>query len=459
MGDERLKILSMLEEGKITRGEAVKLLDALDSAAQRDQPAQRGISNDSLTQSIESVLSDFNIKADGVSKEMSQNFSGMEGKLHEMLSGSLEKLSSNFESLQKNLQNIINNITEDMDKSTVSLSSRLKEETSILGSLIDGEGGNNTGKLYRNMEDMQKNFGALPLDPSALAASLSAVFGSLMQSTVSPKVSSGLYKKSIKDSLPKLLDFECINGNVYLEGYDGYDIETEVYCVTGQEKVDEMVSVTDNDEEYGIKIMNSGDSSVSLDVKIPKMMLDNVQAVTSRGKVEISEISCGRLLCTTSRGKITLSNLECGSIDCTSSEGRIETFGIRSQKMFLMTKNSPIIIEGTTCVMSDCSTSNGSITLELDDKIYGSNEFRLTTENAPIDVKLDVPDDTGIYVDAFSFNGSIRLPGLQDFSYTTKETGKVGSSHIVGRTGNFETAKNSISIIVQTKDSQISFKQ
>lgn len=456
MDNERLRILSMLQEGMITSSEAVELLKAIDPYDERNGSYGTSEINDNLSSSMENVIADFNKNTGNISEELSNKFSGMDKKLQEMMNISLEKLISNMEFLEKNLKSIVDKITQNLNENTDILSSKLKEETSNLTGLIVEKDGEEMGKLSRSMKDMQSNLGSIRIDSSALGEGLSGIFANLAQNVKSSRVISELYKKNIDDASSINLKFEALGGSLFLEGYDGDAIETEVYCRTTHESVTEAVLVTEKDDIYGICPISPNITSVQLDIKIPSKKFKEISVSTSDGKIEVSGISCECLFCTTSRGKLSLSNLSCGIIEAGTSEGKVSLSEIKSKKIFVNTFNSPILINSTFCKSSDMITANGAINLELNDSVNGNYEYKLTTENAPINVELSIPNGTGIFIDALSENGNISVNEIPDFKYNSVDS-KSGSRHMTGQTSDFEKSESTIKIIAKNKNSQINF--
>lgn len=456
MNSERLKILNMLQEGRITCSEAAELLNVIDPLKKKNAEYDNRAINDSLSSSIENVIADFNKNTGSISEELSKKFSGMDKKLQGAMNVSLDQLTANMKSLEQNLKSIIDGISRDLGSSTASLPTKLREEASNLSDLVGEKGREDMGKLSRSMKEMQNNLGGIPIDPSSLADSLSGIFTGLIQNTGSSRVISELYKKNIDDTSFINLKFEAVRGSLFLERYEGSEIETEVYCRTPYGNQSEAVSVTDEDDTYGINPVSSDSTSIQLDIRVPEKTFNEVSVSTTDGKVEVSDIACKCLFCTASRSKISLSNLSCDIIEAGTSEGQVSLSGIKCKKIFVSTHNSPIIIDGTSCRSSDIITVNGSITMELNDNVLGNNEYKLRTENAPIAVELNIPNYTGIFIDARSENGNIKLDGIPNFLYKVNDR-ESGSSHIVGQTSDFEKSENTIRIIAKTKNSQINF--
>jgi hypothetical protein len=237
MLNEKLKILNMLKEGSITSSEAIELLDAVESSNRRNIGENKVI-NDSLSSSIENVINDFNKNTRSISEELSDKFGGMDKKLQEVMDVSIEQLTANLKSIQDSLEKIITGITHDLSTSTGTISSKIKEEASALNSLIAEQESKDAGKLSRSMEDMQKNLNNIPINPSFLAENLTGIFTGLIKKNSSTGITSGLYKKEVDIPSSMALKFEALRGNIYLEGYEGDQIEVEVYSQSSHKSTD-----------------------------------------------------------------------------------------------------------------------------------------------------------------------------------------------------------------------------
>lgn len=452
MNNEKLKILTMLEEGKITSDEAVKLLNTFDTVEEVNGQ------DNSLSNAIKTFIDNFNKNTNSISRELLEKLDYM----HENLSGSItlseKNLTSSLKPLQTDLEGLIGKIIVDIDKNSNNITSTLSEEAAQLNKLLNIEGGQGSSDLSRGIDDLQKNLQSIPIDTSLLSGKLSNMFDMITQIPSNTNNYSKFFSKKIADASSLNLLFETVNGSISLEGYDCEEIEVSVHCKVPGSCNGEVISVIDTPETYGISINKDNGSAVSLDIRMPKFVFNRIHADTSNGKIRVLDLRCKDLICITSKARISLAGLECSTIKANTCEGKIELSDIHSKKLFIKTSNSPIEVDNISCELSEIITVNGNINLELSDNISGRNEFKLSTSNGRIDIVLSQPPETGLYIDTFSFNGNVNIIDQPPLSYSKNEHNKLGNSHIIGETPGYNTSEKSIKITAQTTNNTIDFR-
>lgn len=459
MSSERIKILAMLEEGKITSSEAIELLDNLDSSEQSRSDDKNISAGDGLSNIVKDVIDDFNKNSGIVSEGLLEKFHGINEDLKSVLDINLEQLAASLKFLQKDLENIIGKLTDDLGKNTEGLYLRLQEEASTMNNLVNEKDEQGTDKLNRSMGEIEKNLTSIPFEATSLAGDLSGMFRSIMQNKRGSMLLSETHRRNIEDASCISLHFEGYDGSICIDGYDGDDIETVVYCRTSLKTLESAVIVADEPIVYSVKPVGQEISSLSLDIKIPKKKFKDIHISTSNAKIEANDLYCGNLICAASKGRITLSGLVCDSIECSVSDGKVEVLQVKSRELFIKAHNSPVKITGSSFKDSRINSTKGSVSLTLDENIYGHNEYSLSSVDDRMDIRLSIPSDSGIYIDAFCLNGFIDMEEIKGFSYQTREVSNCANPHIVGQTGNFEAASNSVRITAQAANSGIRIRQ
>lgn len=453
MNNERLKILILLEEGKITSEEANSLLKTFDSL--EDENKQKN-QNNNLSGTIKSIIENFSGNASSMSEELLKDFNRIDKKLQGKLTPDMKEFTLNLKSLQADLENIINRIIDDVNKSTGDITSTISEEASRLNGLVaDKDGSDN---LSRSMGELHKNLKDIPGDTSSLTGKFSDIFNGLTQINTNINAYNKTFRKAISDASSINLEFQAINGSISIEGYEGSEIEIEAYCKIPADSTDKAISIIDEEGIYKVIADENKNLSISFDIKIPKSMFNRICLSTSNGKIRALDLLCKDFISITSDAKISLSGLKCSIIESNTSEGKIELSDIDSEKVFLQAFNSPIVLDNIRCKLSDIVTTNSNIYLELSDTIYGKSEYKLSTDNGKIDVNLSLPPGTGISIDAFSLNGTVDVIDMPSLSYSKKESSKSGSSHIIGETPNYNTAANCVKVTAVTSKQSILIK-
>jgi DUF4097 and DUF4098 domain-containing protein YvlB len=169
------------------------------------------------------------------------------------------------------------------------------------------------------------------------------------------------------------------------------------------------------------------DLAVNVTLNVPRTGLYSVETRTGNGRVEVHGI-------TIADGRITTGN---GHLVCNAAS---------AEQLNLRSGNGSVEIEGDI-MMIDAGTGNGSMTVRP--RGARSQNFRLQTGNGSIKVDAStLSADAGFKVEAHTGMGGINLsmPGL----IYDRDIRTVGHKHIIGRTANYEQASVKVTLAAKT---------
>ncbi|HYF81016.1 MAG TPA: DUF4097 family beta strand repeat-containing protein [Symbiobacteriaceae bacterium] len=169
------------------------------------------------------------------------------------------------------------------------------------------------------------------------------------------------------------------------------------------------------------------DLAVNVTLNVPRTGLYSVETRTGNGRVEVHGI-------TIADGRITTGN---GHLVCNAAS---------AEQLNLRSGNGSVEIEGDI-MMIDAGTGNGSMTVRP--RGARSQNFRLQTGNGSIKVDTStLSADAGFKVEAHTGMGGINLsmPGL----IYDRDIRTVGHKHIIGRTANYEQASVKVTLAAKT---------
>lgn len=409
--EEKVLILKMLQEGKITTDDAVKLLEALEKASPGTTPA--GSKMDELKDEITAKLNE--IKID-------------------------DKLNKFGEKASK--------IATTFGEKAGKLAEQLGENIS-------------TEKTEKFTEEFTKRMEVLGQDIAESAAKFADVFadqvGNLFDTVYEKYKYNSSYTYPVEDAL-----------DIYLQT-SNFSVKIGL-CDTREMKVN--ISVNSNMpqlviDEYFKTIMDSGSYRLSsefpgrtwgrIELLIPKGM--NVLSIsTDNAKCEISDMDVKQLSCATANGRISLSRCSADEIELFTDNEKVILNEITTRTAKVRTSNSKIIIEDSHLDNIDAKTSNAAI------MVYASRKgeslspcYTLITSNGKID--LDIANEEGFdyMVDANTTMSSIDIK-LANLTYETDKKSIGMQEAIQLKSENFDTASNKISIKANTSNAPISIE-
>jgi len=389
--EEKMMILKMLQEGKLTAEEAQKLLEAVGNN----------------TSSSESDMK----KAEKKLEEKMQNLQQKATKVAEKLGGKLnntaEKFNSGSDKFGDDFSKRMEGFGNDIADSAVKFTDKL---VNYLGNFID---------INNDKYQYKKNF----------------IF--TIPENTDIKVDTCNFAVIVSPTEEK--DFLV---NLY--------VNTSIPNLT----IDEYFKAEQNETGLNIKTQFPSKTWGKIEIMVPQH-LNNLNIITTNGKCELNDISANNIESNTSNGKICICDCQSKTLDAVTSNGKISVSGTAAAFAELNTSNGKIEIENCKFDKLDSKTSNGSIVLEGINKMAASEaNYSLRTSNGKIVIELENSEVLGCMIDASTSVGSINvdLPQLNYFidkkSFTMQSTAQIKST-------NFDSLTDKIFINAHTSNSSI----
>ncbi len=397
-----MMILSMLEEGKITSEEAIKLMEALeDVEIPRKTNDSKEEKNDKFKEKKFSKPI-FNTLED-IGSDIGNALSNMFDSLKDM--GNSFNFMGNYETITTDLDMDISHIENpSLDLRAVNGSIRLRP--------------NYENKLFIKVICQYKNGLILPNEPyfDFYMNGNKIIFNPKYNSSISIKLDVSLPEKHYDE-----ITLNSSNGKIDIE-----ELNTDILrCITTNSSID-IVEV--NSKKIDLTTKNgriecrdtSSDiikaSTTNSNIFLNDIHCSEVDAKTANAKIGINDIDAGKIICKTSNASIEAEDITCDIIHLTTSNGKITCDDIdidRVKEIKLITSNSSIssdIYETNRDIYFDLETSMGSITLEIPNLVYKINKQanlgfkKIVAHNANFDENRD-----HLRVTASTSNGSIKI--------------------------------------------------
>lgn len=360
MKEEKLMILSMLEDGKITSEEAVKLLEALEDLEEfgSKDSENKNVSGDRYNKQIKKVIEEIGV-------DIGDAFSTM-----------IDGLKGFGNSFGFNINS--DTITIDLEKNLSAIEKPIIDLKAVNGSIkINNSDSDNlvikVDCQYKNgLLDNTKEFYNFYNEGNRI------VFTPLFKNDISIKLSvllpNKLYEEIILNTTNGKIEFNDINSD-------------KINIITGN-------------------------SSINVKDIISK----EIHAYTANGRINLYNIDCDEIICKTTNGTIESKDIKSKIIQLTTSNGKINCTNINTNKanqIKLMTSNGSIISEMNTLVKDayfELETSMGSISLDLADMIYKiNNQINLGSKKLVAHSSNYNEQGDNLMFYASTSNGSIKI--------------------------------------------------
>lgn len=415
--EEKMLVLKMLQEGKITTDDAVKLLEALEkgSASTNTSPSGSRVNEikDELAaklneMKIDEKLNKFGEKATKFAETLGEKAGKLAGQLGENINS--EKINNNTEKFTEEFTKRMESLGQDIAESTSKFADTFASQ---LGSLFEGS--------YEKFK-----YNSSYTYPVAEGASIY-----LKTNNFSIKVSPNEAKEIAVNI--------CANSNI------------------SQLIIDEYFKSIADGSNYRLSSEFPGRTWGRIELLVPTGM-DILSFSTDNAKCEISDMEAKFINCSTSNGKIVLARCTAEEIEVLTDNEKVVLDKASARTANVRTSNSKVTIEDSNLDNIDVKTSNGAITVNASRNGASlSSSYILSTSNGKIYVGLGAAPGFEHMVDAHTTMGSVDV-SLTNLNYSMdkKSIGMQSTAQV--KSENFDTASSKITIKANTSNAPISIE-
>lgn len=421
MSEERLMILTMLQEGKISNDEASKLLQALDEVEIEEElfnyNEQKTSSNES---SMDKQVSSKEKKYTGFiqeeDEEPNSSTKGIDQDRIDKFNSKIEEKKDKIEKLKTKLEHKsekFERLGDNLDKKT----DDFREKAGSFGEEMD-DFGEKIGAWGENFGEKMEKFGeGLAEGATSITEKvLKMVDGFIGEGSFS--IFPGSYEtivetieRNIFGMNSPILEIHGVNGKIILRSGEGDNIRIKAKCSVKKSVYDNsqpVYKVIEQDNKLVFKPRYSNGIGTSLEVYIPSFNYDKIFLLTSNGRIEASDANTNELILDTNNGSIKARDINSNRIITCSSNGTISLNDIDSKILEIDTSNATINVQDTNCECMVANTKNGRISV-ID---VQSKEIALTSSNSSIKVE----DTIASSIMAKTSNGSIKINDVETSS-------------------------------------------
>lgn len=402
MKEEKMMILTMLEEGKITSEEAIKLLEALEDI---EIPTEHNESNEQIDNNFQEKklsipIPKFNSLEDigsDIKNALTNVFDGLKGidnsfafrYNYDTISTDLDFDLSNIENPSLDLKAVNGSIRlrpTDNDKLLIKVNCQFKN-----GLISPGE------EYFDFYSDGNK-----------------IIFSPKYNSNISIKLDVSIPEKNYNEIL-----LNSSNGKIDIEELN---VNTLI-CTTSNSSID-VVEVNAND----------------------------IDLTTKNSRIECRDTNAKIIKTYTTNSNIYLMDICCNEIDAKTANAKIGINDIVADKIICKTSNASIDAEDITCDIIHLITSNGKLGCD-DIDLNRVKEIKLITSNGTINLRIHEMGREH-YFDLETSMGNISLD-IPNLIYKTNKQINLGLKKIVAHSPNFDENRDHLKFIASTSNGSI----
>ncbi len=405
MEEERLLILRMIAEGKITAEEGAALLDALKDGA--SSPLDAGVSEEHLDTGRSGEEAHSGPRFEKVSdSDLTKRLEDEAGKFAENVQGAAEKFS------------------------------RLLEER------IEKD-------VKPALANMPAFFSQLPF--------VGSWFGPTV--TVEEEHSGELLGEDID------VHYEGRNGHLEVVMWDesGYRIEAQKMlkgAVNEETRNADALVVDVQPGRLEARVKTGIPVGVNTRLYLPRNRAYRLHLRSTNGWIRVQEVAGDLVEALTSNGRIEIRRAKAEQIVLRTSNGAIECEGVSAKELQATTSNGRISAQ-TDAPDVHCHTSNGSIYVRpmatSSVELSGDSKYDLGTSNGSI--KVGIPREllAVTSVDAKTSFGAIKIES--DLLQLKLREDKVGDKHVVAQGSAFEDSERKLRVHAKTNNSSVTISE
>lgn len=368
MKEEKMMILAMLEEGKITSEEAIKLLEALedidiprdfveDEKKEKDnENFQEKIFSKPIFNTLEDIGSD-------IGNALSNMFDGLKDV------GNSFGFRSNWDTISRDLDFDLSNIENpSLDLRAVNGRIRLRPT--------------DNDKLLIKVNCQFKNGLISPGEDffNFYTDGNKVIFSPKYNSNISIKLDVSIPEKNYNEIL-----LNSSNGKIDIEELN---VNTLI-CLTSNSSIDvaevnanniDLTTKNSRIECRGTNAKIIKASTTNSNIYLNDIFSNEIEAKTANSKIGINDIVADKIICKTSNASIDAEDITCDIIHLITSNGKLNCDDIdlnRVKEIKLITSNGGInsgIYEIGRDLYFDLETSMGNISLDIPNLIYKTNK-------------------------------------------------------------------------------------
>jgi len=387
ISEERILILKMLEEGKITSDEAAKLLEAIEGGGKKDED-------------------------EGVKKQNKINFNDEVSKVKDRLNEWKKEFKKNYS--QKDFDRAVEEFTKRAEKvgknlayTTIGFADKIVD---FVSSFVDTNSFNVFGKYKATDKVFEVD-----------------------------NVTEGME-----------LYVEAINGHILVKKHTDSKIVIRSIVKSPEENAEEILDFGQNEGAVSIKYNKIGNISISHEIFLPAVKFKSIKLFTKNGKIYVEDSLAENFEAVTSNSNIDLMGVTGDKVNAATKNGRINFGYIIGREININADNSVIEIKQVKTANLNAVTKNGKILVENVHNYKGEPDINmnLKTSYAGIKVNMNDMEKRGYRFKGETTNGEINLL-IPEITYHNISK-QMSKNFVEAESSGYEGYENKVNITAET---------
>ncbi|MCX7921040.1 MAG: DUF4097 domain-containing protein [Clostridia bacterium] len=394
VNEEKMFILKMLEEGKISSEEAAKLIEALEGNKTK-QYSGESIPRQQKQPNFQEEIFKMREKVNDWRKDFKNNYSQKD------FDHMVDEFSVKAEKVGKNLATTTFGIVDKV--------------IDFVGSFVD----TSTFNIFGSYATVERNFEALAVEGMEL-------------------------------------NLEGINGHVVVKKHADNKIVIKSRVKSPVNNADNILMFSDSANAVDLKINKIGNISVSHEVLLPTVKFGKIKLETANGRIYVEDSISKEFEAITRNSHIELMGVNSEKVSVSTKNARIQINYVIGKDIDVRTNNSLIDIKHIKLENLNAVTTNSKIFVENAQNYESSRNMNmyLKTTNADIKVNMNDMEKRGYKVKAQTTNGGINLL-IPEIIYNNINKQGIGGSFVEAESNGYEAYAEKVHINAETANAFI----
>lgn len=461
--EERILILQMLSEGKISVEEAEKLLAAIGAKESADKNEKTaGIDSKQL----EEKMKEFGDKAGQMAGVLGDKLGKAANVLGEKITKTGEKI--NEKAAERATERAAERGAEKVHEETVNYPGGKPNASN--GSTEPNVGGPgaapNFGGPNFQAEQIKSELGSRIEGISNDIAGAATKFADRMIQFVG-----GIYEKAsdrykytntftlTPENLRKFY-FSANTCGVIVKKAEGPEIKMKLDVSSFMEisNFDGIVETSQDGESFFVKIKFPPNCWGVAEIEIPENM-EEAELKSSNGKIEISNYKAGILRAITSNAKLEFTDVTAAEIEALTDNAKITFENVKADYCVLRSSNGKIEMDCCEIININGKTSNGAIKIPCAILANNGNyDYQLETSNGGISINFNEVLTHGFTIDLATSNGKVVVD-LDALKFNSTKAGIGGFAPVLLKSENYESSTAKINIKAKSSNGPITIEE
>jgi len=265
------------------------------------------------------------------------------------------------------------------------------------------------------------------------------------------------------------------NAKVEIKGYNGDRLR--ITCRFNPKRSDAQIIVNENNGSYEVLYDYNAMRSLAIYAEVPRVLIENIHGESKNGHVDLLDIKCRHAHLLTKNSSIRIENAQCDEIVARTRNAAIKAERLVAGHIDFETNNSKIDVEDTVAQTARLTTSNSKVATEncdIKQLFIKTSNAGIKMENIFNNRRSQGDWDTERIVEAYTTNGGVTIyvprnvaatlqastsNGRVDCELPNMLMSEISRNYISGKNADYDAAEKKAKINVSTTNSTIKIRE